>query len=262
MNIPKIIHQIWFQGVNELPVKYKPHIKLLKQLNPNWKYILWDEKQIENILQTYYMEYYDLYKNFHYMHQKIDFFKYIILYHMGGIYVDMDVIAIKPFDGLIRKFPRAQLIVSTMPINKLIGFVLTGTSCMINNGTILSVPHHEFLLKLLQEIKKYTAYDWSMTKFTKITNTTGPKMFSYMVNKNKHSDITIIDHKYLEPCYGLDNSCTVTPNAYVNHVHEQTWIPESYVRLIRFYYDNKFIFIVVCLIILFALINRILINYL
>jgi len=42
--IPKIIHNIWIQGYNNLPKDIIENHNNIKKLNPNWQFIIWDEK--------------------------------------------------------------------------------------------------------------------------------------------------------------------------------------------------------------------------
>ena len=50
-NIPKIIHQIWLQGEENLSNINKDKIKKTKEINNDFNYMLWDEiKIIEKII--------------------------------------------------------------------------------------------------------------------------------------------------------------------------------------------------------------------
>lgn len=37
--IPKIVHNIWIQGYDQLPENIKKRYEDIKKLNPNWKFI-------------------------------------------------------------------------------------------------------------------------------------------------------------------------------------------------------------------------------
>ena len=45
MSIPKIIHQIWWQGEKSIPEKYLSYIESWKTNHPDFKYMFWDEKK-------------------------------------------------------------------------------------------------------------------------------------------------------------------------------------------------------------------------
>ena len=56
--------------------------------------ILWSKKDIENLLSEY-PEYKEFYFSMRYDIQRLDFARLLILYHYGGIYLDLDVNPIK-----------------------------------------------------------------------------------------------------------------------------------------------------------------------
>ena len=57
---------------------------------------------MEIFLYSYYPNLLPSYKKLDLMIMKIDFMKYIILYHYGGIYADMDTVCLKDIDPLIK----------------------------------------------------------------------------------------------------------------------------------------------------------------
>jgi len=98
--IPKIIHQIWI-GPRPLPSLYAEYAKTCQDLNPGWKYKLWTNDDVKNILSEYpqYVNLFNEYnKNIGYPGQK-DILAYLILYKHGGVYFDADVKCIRNFDS-------------------------------------------------------------------------------------------------------------------------------------------------------------------
>jgi hypothetical protein len=104
--IPKIIHRIWI-GPRPFPEKYKKTLETCKKLHPGWKFILWTNKDIENILNIdpTYKWLFDAYGGMKpvYAAQK-DILEYLILYKYGGVYFDADVQCIKNIDELVYKY--------------------------------------------------------------------------------------------------------------------------------------------------------------
>lgn len=97
--IPKIIVQTWKD--NNIPEKYISEIKSVKNLNPDYKYIFFTDKDIEDFLKNYYPEYLKTYNKLPIKIQKIDFFRYIAIYHFGGFYLDLDITCLENFDDLL-----------------------------------------------------------------------------------------------------------------------------------------------------------------
>lgn len=89
--IPKIIHQIWL-GPKSPPWNL---MNTWRQNHPDWAYYLWRdsnrpiltaEKQF-NRITSYTM--------------KSDILRYELMFKYGGMYVDCDVLCLKPFDHLL-----------------------------------------------------------------------------------------------------------------------------------------------------------------
>jgi hypothetical protein len=63
--IPLIIHQIWFQGINNIKEPYRncfiDTIKFLNTVNIKWNHIFWDKNKIENFILKNYPNYWNIY---------------------------------------------------------------------------------------------------------------------------------------------------------------------------------------------------------
>lgn len=248
-----MIHQIWYQGQTELPAKFRPNQKSWKKMHPTWKYMLWDKNTMQNLINKY-PKYIRLYKNFKYMHQKIDFFKYLMLYDQGGVYIDMDAKPLKPLDGLLDEFLYANVIVSELPINKIESYLVVGFERMINNGTIFAISGSPFLIDLVEKINQEPSLMLTLSKYQAISRTTGPKKFTEVaLNHSNDCGMVILPSKYLEPCYSNDNECEITTDSYINHEHSQTWLNPLILHLAKLYFllKNKWYIILGIVIIFF-----------
>ena len=116
MLIPKRIHQIWWQGFENVPNKYKNYLKSWKNNHkpPKWEIIYWNKYHFENKILSKYPIYSNIYKKLPLMIQKIDFAKYLILYHMGGIYVDVDTISEKSLEGFLKQYKQYEIILTKL----------------------------------------------------------------------------------------------------------------------------------------------------
>ena len=76
--IPKIIHQIYFDlGIGNIEnnkIFFESH-NAFKSLK-DYKYILWNKEECDNLVKLNYNKYYDFYKNFRFEIQKIDFIRF------------------------------------------------------------------------------------------------------------------------------------------------------------------------------------------
>jgi mannosyltransferase OCH1-like enzyme len=253
--IPKIIHQLWLQGVELVPEKYKPEIEKIKRVNQvfneqsEWKYILWDEKRILDLIKSE-PKLLEKYYKYEYLHQKVDFSKFIILWKYGGIFLDIDVQIVKPFNQLFDYIKDYDFIVSEMNNLMILNFFTCKKfSNCLNNGIYIAKPNSDILKYLYENLPIDT---FIPTKLLKIHLTTGPYSFNNLFNEYKNNDsrinkskILVLPYEYLEPCNSVIGLCPVTNNTYVKHVHAMSWVPNYTIKIIEFYkkgdYKNMFL---------------------
>ena len=250
--IPKIIHQIWLQGQVNIPKPYISNITKIKQLNSKWKYILWDEITILELIKTN-KKWLEAYYKFAYMHNKIDFAKYVILYMFGGIYIDIDAYTIRPLDELLSEFIGYDLIVSTINASVAESYLACYRSKCINNGVIISSKDNYVILDLINKITDKPTCDWYDVKVSCIGKVAGPTSFTDTVMKYTHdSRIKILPYEYLEPC--ITTLCNITKNTYIVHMHSGTWYSDTLKQVYMFYiYNRGFLtFIILSIILLFT----------
>ena len=125
MKIPKLIHQIWFQGENNIPPHLKIYQNKCRSMYSNWDYKFWDKENIELLIKKEYNYLWETYTYYPKLIQKIDLAKYIILHKYGGFYLDMDVECLQNIDNFILQYPNSNFMVSSFPssINKTIGLL-------------------------------------------------------------------------------------------------------------------------------------------
>lgn len=255
MMIPHIIHQIWFQGKNSIPESYNENIDSVKKFNPHWKYIIWDNESILDLIKDD-KDINTTYNSLVHLHQKVDYAKYVILYKFGGIYVDMDVKQEKSFDSLLEKYKGYNLIVSLLDLGKVEAYFSCYRGRCINNGVIISPKKTDIMKTIILYINKnYKCSSFGIKEYC-INSTTGPDMFTSVItdymSKNKDNKILLLPPEYLEPC--IPNKCKITKNTYTVHKHDNTWIHPGFIYFINFYYANKIItWIILIILIIFII---------
>jgi len=87
--IPKIIYRSW-KTQNFHPKIYK-QIKKMLDLNKDYDQVIYTDEQINDyVLSNYDSEVYKAFNKLTVMTAKVDFWRYLILYQKGGIYLDID----------------------------------------------------------------------------------------------------------------------------------------------------------------------------
>jgi len=244
----KIIHQIWLQGKDKIPDKFKKNIKKNITINFDWEYKLWDSKSITELIK-FDKNINNTYHKLKYMHQKIDFAKYIILYIYGGIYIDMDAYTIKNLNILIQNYNNYDLIVSKLNCNILENYIHCSRKYCINNGVIYAKPKCSILLKMIQYIITNYKCSNNTNKISCIEQTTGPKKFTDIIMDNLNENVKILEPEYLEPC--IFNNCNITDNTYVVHEHNGSWYPNWLKQIFIIYLNNKIICYVVFMFVIY-----------
>lgn len=184
MTFPKIIHQIWYQGYEHRPKLAIQSEKSWKEMNKGYEYKHWDEKEIEVLVNDKFSWFVKTWNNFKHMHQKIDCAKYMILYTYGGIYAESDSIAINSFNNLLNKYnQRKEEVIVTAFENhpsKILN-LLPPSYMFIHNAIIACKQNSDVMIRLLKAVIKRVENNPPDIKMITITETTGPRMFSLIL---------------------------------------------------------------------------------
>jgi mannosyltransferase OCH1-like enzyme len=168
--IPKIIHRIWI-GPRPFPEQYKKCLDSCKRLHPDWKFILWTNKDIDKVLDInpkykwLFNEY--KYKKTVYQAQK-DILEYLILYKYGGIYLDADIKCFKNMNEIVHSYKffagieppsrwtnspvLSNRVVGSSPRNKIIADTLNISNSSYKN--IYKEKNNSFLKRIARRIFK------------------------------------------------------------------------------------------------------------
>lgn len=222
MPIPKIIHQIWWQGSNKIPKKMLNYRKSWTTKHTDFTFIIWDKYLFEHLLHRLNIPIFNkIYIELPYIIQKIDFCKYIVLYHYGGLYVDIDTICEKPIHTFLNI---KNLIVSKLKVYKKLNIYL------VNNGVIFCKKKHIFFYYLIIEIYKNRKQKIYQNKDLYILESTGPLLFTKVIMKYlflyKFKNIMILNPFYFES-NEIDNHNYIK-GLYITHIHNTSWISPFY----------------------------------
>jgi mannosyltransferase OCH1-like enzyme len=104
--IPRVIHQIMAYTktwAHEVPSTWNASYRSVLAKNVgDFEHHLWTDEEIHMFIQKHEPEFYkNTYITYKYDMQRVDSFRYVLLYHFGGIYVDMDNGCNRPFKDLI-----------------------------------------------------------------------------------------------------------------------------------------------------------------
>lgn len=260
-----IIHQIWMQGEDLVPRSYKEYSRALRELNPGMQYRLWNDSQLEEVCDRLGPIYGKAYRACRYMHQKVDFGRYCVIYTYGGISVDMDVQPLRSLAPLVEALPEDRLGLSEFPTNRVESSLLSGGkhTWWLNNATLIAKTPRNRACKILVDKMAHAILTrtWvtMMPKNIAITYTTGPMHFMDVFRDMDPSLWVMIPHKYLEPCSGYHKSCKLSDKAILYHKHDGTWLPRWYATAMRMYYrarENPVLVVVSLVLLVYLIRNR------
>lgn len=215
----KRAHFIWYQGPP--PPKYLEVIRDFNLKNPDFTIHIWQQTTLEKLLKYSPDIFKKSIEQCQYMIQKIDIYKYAVLWQYGGIYLDLDISIHRPFDdNFFSMMVDVEVVFSKMRIYSLLPF------WVINNGIIIAnTKNSNVFLDIISiipwEKAAFKNKDWA------ILETTGPFQLSRTLKANKRT--LILDEEYLEgrplvPWFRNTNGI------YITHLHHSNWM-DSWVYL-------------------------------
>ncbi len=146
--IPRIFHFIW---VGEEKRSLRRVLNSWSEVNHGWKTQLWNEQDILSLVLSYSKEISLLASKFLDHSGKIidlrelsDIARYLILAKYGGVYVDTDVLPLRPFELIIGG------------VSSFIGYESKNQVC---NAILGSTKNHPFILDLIQNLPGQASYD-------------------------------------------------------------------------------------------------------
>ena len=94
MAFPKIIHQTWKN--DQVPTSLAPYQESWMRLHPDWEYRLWTDADNDALVEDEFSSLLNLYRSLPRAIHRADFARVLYLWRFGGLYVDLDIAALRP----------------------------------------------------------------------------------------------------------------------------------------------------------------------
>lgn len=253
--IPRVTHQVWMQGWDQLPQKFTQNVEKLRLLNINWEHKTWDEAQLRAACEEYGVECLARFDSYEHLMQKVDFGRYVILYLYGGVTVDCDMEARKSLDE-VPDIDTAPLITckanDSIFETSLVTFAhIRNDEWFINSAFICCEPGNKDMKKLIEScINDKTRRNDYFSQAYFISTTTGPIRISTVL---KGANMTILYPEVIESEYE-------NPKAIFIHDHQFSWtdqVSASLVKVYLFIKENKMASILFILLIIYVVLLRV-----
>lgn len=224
---PKILHQTW-KSKDLLP-KFIEWQKMWLDMCPDYKYKFYTDEHLIQVFKNHLPQYLESFKSFAKQIERVDFWRYAILYVYGGVYADMDVFPLKSIDCWLEK---NKIILGKEPLEH--SRIYDGTDFMICNAFMISPKGEKFWLELMDFIIANYSPDSSPVR------TTGPGIITnfYYKHPEKFCNVIITEPECFFPLTAgktnkfqiykgkvfknVSKFCNVK-KAFVVHMWEGTW---------------------------------------
>lgn len=150
MAIPKrIIHvySVSAGGSEELPLASRAAVAGVTLLHPDFEHLLFRRNDIAAFFAQHYPEYLYVFNSFPLPIQRFDFFRYLVIYHLGGFYLDLDVYLARSLEPLLAcdcVFPFEELTIYDLLRTRY------GVDWELANYAFGAAAHHPFLGRIIE----------------------------------------------------------------------------------------------------------------
>ena len=226
--IPKNIFQSWYTKSLHPTIINK--INNVIKMNPGYTHKIYTDAEMDEFINVNYPgEIADSYNRLNIIVAKVDFWRYLVLYKYGGVYLDMDSSIEKPLDDLIK--PEDEAIITA-----------EGNSGLYVQWALIFNKGHPILKKtigFIVENIKNNSYPNDIHKmtgpsvYTKAINSIHNELFgTQIIHKdiNTNVDITFKANNISYRLYGIDYSgvfCFKYHDSYLLYIGKKHWRQEE-----------------------------------
>lgn len=155
--VPRIVHQTWRS--TELPGRFRESADSWRRHHPGWEYRLWTDADLDDLVRRTRPDLLPLWRAYPDQIQRVDAARYLMLHRFGGLYADLDVECLRPFDDLLDR----PTLAPTEPVG-------------VSNDLMLMPPGHPLMALALARLPDAFAR-WQrpwIPRHLRVMATTGP----------------------------------------------------------------------------------------
>jgi len=192
MKIPRIIHQIYEDPAGP-PTNLLAIAETWKENHPDWEYWFWNRQRINDFLESACPDFLEYYRAYPFNVQRWDAIRYLILYHIGGMYADLDYESIQPLDVLLTDSTCCMGMEPVLHKN-------ADNLLPVGNALMASMPKHPYMAAIINDLKTNFSINYGKGDTVQIIATTGPLMVARVYDqfKNKKS-VTLLPADLVSP---------------------------------------------------------------
>ncbi len=221
LKIPKIIHQTWKD--NNFPEKFRAWQHSWIYNHPDWEHRFYTDEDCITFIRKVFPGWLDTYEQYREPVQRADLFRYLIIYHCGGLYADMDMECFKSINSLLEN-KSCLFSTETYLTNKFQKELEYPEPFQVANCIFAAEPNHPFFEHLLKRVK--TLSSTSIQNDNDVEESTGPRMLThlfYNIPGEIRSMVTLLPQINLMSPNFYPNIFPINLNMYARHHCSGTW---------------------------------------
>jgi mannosyltransferase OCH1-like enzyme len=231
--IPRIIHQTFYE--RKLSDRLQANVDSLRALNPGWEYRFYDDEDIAAFIKGNYPPVvWDYYQRIDpcYGAARADVFRYLLMYKVGGVYLDIKSTATRPLDEVLLPDERFILSKWHLPNGDYEHVGLIYDLRHIEGGEyqqwhIICAPGHPFLKEVLDTVfANIDIYDPYLHQTGKrgVLRLTGPITYTLAINRiiDRHPHRVVDGRNQLGLQYNIYGANLEHAQVFKGHYSKQT----------------------------------------
>jgi len=192
-NVPLIMHRMWRDDSiidnnnNDLPTNWTTAFAHCQKIyhEKNWTTILWTDESLLSFIKKEYPSFLPVYESYPYNIQRVDAARYFILYHFGGVYLDLDIgcKSNRDLTALVNTMSHLNK-TAMLPQTQPFGF---------SNDVMFASKRSPFFKEVMEALPSKNK--WQGTPYLTVMYSTGPMFISLVYNRllaEQQKDILVI----------------------------------------------------------------------
>ncbi|TIT20485.1 MAG: glycosyl transferase, partial [Mesorhizobium sp.] len=140
-----MLHQTW--KTDSVPARFQGYVESWKRHHPGWTTMFWSDRRLLEFIAEHYPDFLSIFCSYSHGVLRADAARYLLLYHFGGVYADIDCECVAAFDPIMNE---DRIVLCKEPdTHALVQAKFRGLPYLLFNGTMASPPRHPFWLQVL-----------------------------------------------------------------------------------------------------------------
>lgn len=215
------IHQTW--KTSQVPDRLVGCQQSWRTQNPNAEYKLWTDLDMDAFVKEHHGYFYDRWKDYPHSIQRVDSFRYMLMYTFGGAYADLDMQCIKSIQPLVNNSMQNDVVILGEENQQHSdGTMRAGNAIMIS-----AKPGHPFWAEVIVALQE--EYHKSTRSPSSVFVTTGPS-FLHDVYRRHPAGVQVLPSDAFYPKQWHEPTDVITlatpkqyPKSYTVHHWAGTW---------------------------------------